>query len=105
MPVSKSRGSRRIAMLSAQVPRQRLNLLQFVLYNHSVLTYFFRRSKTTYGSTLRARLFYFVFLTGLTLSVSMNADVMLSSSAHGDGPSGKPANERVGSSAWRATSS
>ena len=62
-------------------PPRQLNPFEFVLYKHSLFSLFCRKSRATYGQTLRQRLFMFAFTTTMALGVAVDTDVWMSESS------------------------
>ena len=69
-------------------PPSQLNLFEYILFKHSLLSLCFRRSKLG-GVPVRQRVFFILFSTAASLAVAMQADMVIGSASGWQGQAGK----------------
>ena len=69
-------------------PPSQLNLFEYILFKHSLLSLCFRRSKLG-GVPVRQRVFFILFSTAASLAVAMQADMVIGSTPGWQGQAGK----------------
>ena len=58
-------------------PPRRLNVVEFVLSKHTVISVFYRSLNTASGPDMRERLFYLIFQTACAAAIAMEADIKI----------------------------